>query len=177
MGKHVNKPPKGPDDGKVGYRKPPKDHQFPKGKSGNPKGRPPGSKGLRTDLRTVLAKFRTVERDGGIVSGTNQYLMLDAMALRGSLGDVRAFAALLPYIVQAFGFEDRDVDNNRLSAGDEAILYRLLGRCNSDAEKSEPMCSTGAKRRQRKRASGPSRLREPRTGSDKGAGSSDTKDG
>lgn len=28
------------DDYKVGYCKPPKDKQFPKGKSGNPKGRP-----------------------------------------------------------------------------------------------------------------------------------------
>jgi hypothetical protein len=176
MGKHVNKPPKGPDDGKVGYRKPPKDRQFPKGKSGNPKGRPPGSKGLRTDLRRVLANFRTVERDGKTLSGTTQFLMLDAMALRGSLGDVRAFAALLPYIVQAFGFEDRDVDNDRLSPGDEAILYRLLGRFDSDAGKPESQRSTGAKRTQRKRAS-PSRSRKPGTDSDKGGGSSDTKDG
>ncbi len=29
------------DDDKVGYKKPPKNSQFKKGKSGNPKGRPP----------------------------------------------------------------------------------------------------------------------------------------
>lgn len=32
------------DDDSVGYKKPPKKHQFPKGKSGNPKGRPPAEK-------------------------------------------------------------------------------------------------------------------------------------
>lgn len=31
----------GDDDDKVGYKKPPKNSQFKKGKSGNPKGRPP----------------------------------------------------------------------------------------------------------------------------------------
>lgn len=31
----------GDDDDKVGYKKPPKKSQFKKGKSGNPKGRPP----------------------------------------------------------------------------------------------------------------------------------------
>jgi hypothetical protein len=35
-------------DYEIGYRKPPKDRQFPKGKSGNPKGRPRGSKNLAT---------------------------------------------------------------------------------------------------------------------------------
>ena len=156
MGRHVNKPPKSPDDGKTGYRNPPKEHQFPKGKSGNPKGRPPGSKGLRTDLKKVLGTVRTVEINGKRITGTTQYLMLEAMGMRGSHGDVKAFLALIPYILQAFGFEDRDVNNDWLSAGDKAILMRVLGRrageaANVPAAKRSPR-SKPAKRKPARKA-------------------------
>jgi hypothetical protein len=138
VGKHINKPPKGPDDGKTGYRKPPKQHQWAKGKSGNPAGRPPGSKGIKTDLKKVLATIQTVSRNGDKVTGTVQYLMLEAMALRGSIGDVKAFAALIPVIIQALGFEDRDINENRLSPGDEALLSRVLERMAAGSAQSKP---------------------------------------
>lgn len=54
------KPPKY----KVGYRKPPKQHQFKKGESGNPRGRKPRTKNASTLLQIELDKF-VVVRDGG----------------------------------------------------------------------------------------------------------------
>jgi len=50
------------DDYEVGYKKPPKQHQFQPGQSGNPKGRPKGTKNLATDLAEELAETITVTR-------------------------------------------------------------------------------------------------------------------
>lgn len=51
---------------RVGYRRPPKEHQFKAGKSGNPKGRRKGAKNVATILREIF--YRSIEvRDKGTV--------------------------------------------------------------------------------------------------------------
>lgn len=52
----------GPDE--VGYGRPPREHQFKPGQSGNPKGRPKGTRNEATILQDVLNRKITV-RDGG----------------------------------------------------------------------------------------------------------------
>ena len=143
MGRHTKKPPNEPfDPDKVGYRNPPKEHQFPKGKSGNPKGRPPGSKGLKNDLKQVLGTIRTIVINGKEITGRSQWLMLEALALRGSHGDLRAIAQLLPLILQVLGIEDRDVDANRLSDADAELLERMLSRWGVGPAKAGPKSRT-----------------------------------
>lgn len=48
----------------IGYRRPPTKTQFKKGDSGNPKGRPKGSKNVRTVLEQELAKPITITENG-----------------------------------------------------------------------------------------------------------------
>src|SRR2546423_15574968 len=52
-------------DHKVGYRKPPRHTRFTKGQSGNPRGRPPGAKNLKTLLSDALNEFVIVSENGG----------------------------------------------------------------------------------------------------------------
>jgi len=111
----------------IGYGKPPKDHQFPKGVSGNPKGRKKGSKGLKTDLHAELSSVLTISINKQPVSGTKQRLMLKSLATRAAAGDVRASALLLPLIMQIFGIEDRGTERKALSKQDQALLDDLLG--------------------------------------------------
>ncbi len=51
-------------DYEVGYRKPPVKSRFKSGQSGNPRGRPPGSKNLKTLLRELAARRISVREEG-----------------------------------------------------------------------------------------------------------------
>ena len=63
-------------DYEVGYKKPPKGKRWSKGQSGNPRGRPKSSRGLKTDLHAELISKMEIQMNGQRISGTKQQLML-----------------------------------------------------------------------------------------------------
>lgn len=79
----------------VGYGKPPRSHQFPKGKSGNPKGRPKGSPNFRVALQRALAKAVVVSENGRRKSITKQDAAATQLVNKAASGDLRAIAQLL----------------------------------------------------------------------------------
>jgi hypothetical protein len=79
----------------VGYGKPPRSHQFPKGKSGNPKGRPKGSPNFRVALQRALAKGVVVSENGRRKSITKQDAAATQLVNKAASGDLRAIAQLL----------------------------------------------------------------------------------
>ena len=122
----------------VGYKKPPKSHQFPKGVSGNPKGRKKGSRGLKTDLKAELEARMTIRINNEPVSDTRQRLLLRALATRAAAGDVRAAAIVIPLIIQVLGIEDRGKDRKTLSSLDQSILDEMLGSLGMEPEAAVP---------------------------------------
>ena len=79
----------------VGYRKPPKNTQFKKGKSGNPNGRPKGAKNFSTDLIEVLEQLIVIREGGRVKKVTGQRALLLRMLDKGLKGDPRAAMAVL----------------------------------------------------------------------------------
>lgn len=79
----------------VGYKKPPPNHQFPKGVSGDPKGRPKGSKNHSTIVKEALAKKTTATLEGKPVKMTMLEVMILGQINKAAKGDTRAFKAMM----------------------------------------------------------------------------------
>lgn len=131
------------DDGKVGYCKPPRHSRWPKGQSGNPKGRPKGSRGLKTDLEAELTSKHTAYINEEAVTDTKQRLAIKMLATRAACGDLKAAQLLVPLIIQVLGIDDRGGERRPLSALDRAILAEMLAD-QSDVVADEPESNSPA---------------------------------
>lgn len=85
------------DDYKVGYKKPPKDSQFKKGQSGNPNGRPKGTKNTLSLIEQVLNEKVFIREGGTQKEVTKTEAVVMRMAQKAMEGDIKAVERLLKY--------------------------------------------------------------------------------
>jgi len=79
----------------VGYGKPPLHSRFKKGFSGNPRGRPSGSKNISTLVREALDEPVIVTEEGGRRKITKRQAMVTQLVNRSAKADLRALEILL----------------------------------------------------------------------------------
>ncbi|MDB5480494.1 MAG: hypothetical protein JWO83_1547 [Caulobacteraceae bacterium] len=84
-----------PADYKVGYAKPPTRHQFQPGRSGNPKGRPKGSRSLSTLIGEELDKTVAAKMGARRVTMSRRQAMVHRVIEMAMQGDLKAFVVLL----------------------------------------------------------------------------------
>ena len=87
----------------VGRGKPPKEHQFQKGRSANPGGRPKPRPGLKTLMREELG--RTITLPGGKEEITVERLVIRQLVTQGGNGNLKAAKLILPF----FTDEDQEI--------------------------------------------------------------------
>lgn len=79
----------------IGYCKPPKHTQFPKGQSGNPKGRPNGSQNVSTVLQRVARQRVKVTGNSGARSMTKLEAAATQLSNQAASGNSRAIREFL----------------------------------------------------------------------------------
>lgn len=114
----------------VGYGRPPKHSRFRPGKSGNPKGRPPGHKNLRTILGNVF-KERVELRQGDKIRLVTKAEALIQTLVNSELGKDHKAAATIVTLSRLTGHLDEEVnasDPIMQDAEAKAILQDYLAR-------------------------------------------------
>jgi hypothetical protein len=125
----------------VGYGKPPKHTRFKPGQSGNPSGRPKGSRSLGAELNTVLARKIPVRENGQTKHMTILQAILFTAAKTAIGGDHRARQDIFA-VYRQFELEERSKDSGfdqcvTLADEDSAIINDFLERQRKHADKDD----------------------------------------
>jgi Family of unknown function (DUF5681) len=122
----------------VGYGKPPKAGQFTKGKSGNTKGRPKGSKNL-TSL--ILKESRQPVRING-PHGTKTVTKLQAIVMqlgnKSAQGDLRASREFLEHVQRSEEVTATQPTPNDVHEADKKTMQNLLARLKAVSSGEQP---------------------------------------
>jgi Family of unknown function (DUF5681) len=127
----------------VGYRNPPQQTQFVKGKSGNPKGRPKGSRNFATVIQDELKRRVAVTEDGKRKRITKREAVAKQLVNKAAAGDPRAIPILLnetrPHEIDAAADASRA---EMMSPEDQAVMESIARRIREAANPSDAASSS-----------------------------------
>jgi len=113
----------------VGYRRPPRAHQFQPGRSGNPKGRPKGARSILSILSDELDKPISAQIRGRTVTMSRREALAQRIIEQALKGDHRTVAMLVKVEGAAAPAEDQaSPANQSLSPSEYALLQAYLAK-------------------------------------------------
>ena len=112
----------------VGYGRPPVATRFQPGQSGNPRGRPRGTRNLVSDLREELSEKIRIREGGKERFVSKQRAFVKSLVAAAVKGDARATSALVSLCARAFGEEYDNPEENKNSPAADHILEDFIAR-------------------------------------------------
>jgi len=122
----------------VGYGKPPRHGGFQKGRSGNPRGRPKGSKNFATLLAEALDEKVQVTEDGRRRRVTKRELVVKQLVNKSAAADLSAIKQLTDIVERVERVERRSgtapapASPQAFTAADEEVIAELRKRIERD---------------------------------------------
>ena len=113
-------------DYKVGYKRPPKEHQFKKGVSGNPKGRPKNNATFAENVLDEMQEKIMVKESGKQKEITKKQALAKKLVAEALNGKNSAIKLLLPILASETNLT-KEVDEE-LSANDAQIIEDYITR-------------------------------------------------
>lgn len=111
-------------DYQIGYSKPPKEHQFAKNTSGNPRGRPKGSVSLKTELKLIIGQPVAVTENGKKSKRSTLAVVLMKLRADALAGKPKAVDQLIKLIIGQL--PDEITHDHRATAAEDAELLAKL---------------------------------------------------
>ena len=121
-------PPDDERDYEVGYGKPPRHTRFEPGRSGNPRGRPPGAKNMKTLLSKALNELVVVTEPGGRRKVSKREAIVTQLVNRSAKADYKAIQILLGMLRDIESDTDPHPSDPTFTEADQQIIQRIQAR-------------------------------------------------
>ena len=127
-------PPDDERDYEVGYSKPPQHTRFVKGQSGNPRGRPPSAKNMKTLLNKARNELVVVTDNGGRRKVSKREAIVTQLVNRSAKADFIAIQIVLGLLRDIEGDADPPAADRTFTEADQQIIQRMRARLRGDKE-------------------------------------------
>ena len=122
-------------DDEVGYGKPPRHRRFEPGRSGNPRGRPSGSKNLSSLLKKALDEPVIVVENNRRRRIAKREAIVTQFVNQSAKGDLKATQLLLSILRDLESrAEPGSADADKITEADQQIIKRIKARLRGDKE-------------------------------------------
>ncbi len=112
----------GPDDGKVGYGRPPKRTRFKAGQSGNPRGRPKKNRSIEAMVKRELDRMVDITEGGRELRISKREAIIKQFVNRALKGDAKPLQLMLAHFDK-----HKEIEPFSSTEADDAELLKALG--------------------------------------------------